>query len=216
MTRRAYIEQIRRLIYNGQPNDDATIGVNLVNAWLNQAIGVAAKANYKENVALEGIGFVNNSFYSKFGSLSISSNGNFLWKITLPQVPLGIGANQGISTLELVDSDGFITRPFVSLTENQKTIYQNVRPIPNKVLYYYEGNLLYMVSTLLLNQYTANVTMVSGGDSTNLDSTLNVPDDFFPIMTDYLVRNLMLERSVPVDVANDGQDFSTNPNQPTI
>src|SRR6476660_7618326 len=108
MTRRAYIEQVRRLIYNGQPSDDATITVGLVNVWLNQAIGVAAKANYKENVALDGIGFVNNSFYSKFSSLSISSNGNFLWKVTLPQIPFGVGANQGISTLELVDTDGMV------------------------------------------------------------------------------------------------------------
>jgi hypothetical protein len=206
MTRRAYIEQIRRLIYNGPPEDDATITENLVNVWLNQAIGIAAKQNYKDNLAIDGISYINNSFYSKFTGLTISADGNSLWTMTLPQIPMGIGNNEGISTLELRDSDGRITRPFVPLTENQKTYYQSMRPIPNKVLYYYEGNILYAVSTLLLNNYTANVTLVSGGDSTDLDSILNVPDDYFPIMTDYLTKNLLLERTQPLNANNDGLD----------
>jgi hypothetical protein len=208
MTRRQFIERTRRQIYNGQPSDDATITVNLVNKYVDDAIAFAAKTNYKEAIAIDGIGYVNNSFYTKFSGLSISPVGNFQWKMTLPQIPIGIGQNEGISTLELVDPDtGQVTRPFVPLTENQKTFYQNMRPIPNKVLYYYEGNLLYAISTLMLNEYPANVTMVSGGDSTNLDSTLNVPDDYYPVMVTYLQQQLMFERNVPQDVANDGADF---------
>jgi len=45
-----------------------------------------------------------------------------------------------------------------------------MRPIPNKVLYVYEGKFAYVFSTLLLNQYTASVTMISGGDSTDLQA----------------------------------------------
>ena len=210
MTRRQYIEQIRRLIYNGLPDDDATITVGLVNQYLNQAIGVAAKQNYKENIAIDGIGFLNNSFYTKFTGVTIASVGNFLWRMTLPEVPLGVGANEGISVLELVDPDtGQVTRPFVSLSENQRSFYVGMKPIPNKVLYYYEGEYLYAISTLLLNSYTANVTMASGGVSSNLDSTLNVPPDYIPIMTDYLKQQLILERMQPKDVQNDGEDFVT-------
>lgn len=206
MTRLAYIEQLRRYIYNGMPSDDASISVNLVNQWLQQAIAYAVQQNYRDNIALDGIGYINNSFYSKFKGLSIKSDGNFIWKITLPQIPMGIGQSEGISVLELVDSTGKVTKPFVPLTENQRSIYQNVRPIPNKVLYYYEGNLLYAVSPLLLSQYTANVTMVSGGDSTDLSSNLNVPDNYIPIMTDYIIKNLAAERLQPVDATNDGLD----------
>lgn len=208
MTRMEYIEQFRRQIYGGQPQDDAEITVNLVNQWLNQAIGVAAKANYKDALTIDGIGYINNSFYTKFSGLSISANGNFLWKMTLPQVPTGVGQTEGISTLELVDPvSGQTTRPFIPLTENQKTFYQSMRPIPNKVLYYYEGSLLYAISTLMLNQYTANVTMVSGGDSTNLESTLNVPDDYIPAITEYLKQQLVFERMQPQDLVSDGNDI---------
>ncbi len=82
-----------------------------------------------------------------------------------------------------------------------------MRPIPNKVLYYYEGSLLYALSTLVLSQYTANVTMVSGGLSTNLDSTLNVPAEYIPVMTDYLMKYFLFEKSQPKDLTNDGEDF---------
>lgn len=210
MTRQHYIEQIRRQIYGGQPADDAEITVNLVNQYLNQAIGIAAKANNRDNIAIDGVSYVNNSFYTSFSGLTISSYGNFVWSMTLPQVPIGLGANEGISVLELVDTDGRKTRPFIPLTENQRTIYQSVRPIPNKVLYYYEGSILYAISTLVLSSYTANVTMVSGGDSTNLQSTLNVPDDYIPVMGEWLFKELMKMRQVPVDLANDGADFITS------
>lgn len=208
MTRLNYIEQFRRQIYGGQPQDDSEITVNLVNQWLNQAIGVAAKANYKDALTIDGIGYINNSFYTKFSGLSISADSGFLWKLTLPQVPIGIGQTEGISTLELVDpSTRQVTRPFVPLSENQKTFYQSMRPIPNKVLYYYEGSLLYAVSSLILSQYTANVTMVSGGDSTNLGSTLNVPDDYIPAITEYLKQQLVFERMQPQDLVSDGNDI---------
>lgn len=207
MTRRAYIEQIRRLIYGGQPTDDAEITIGLVNSWLNQGIGIAAKQNYKENVALDGIGYINNSFYSKFTGLTITDAGNFIWKTTLPQIPLGIGANEGIGTMQLVDSSGRITNPFIPLTERQKTFYQTMRPIPNKVLFFYEGKTLYAISTLLLNLYTCNVTMVSGGLSTDLSSELIVPDDYLPVVTEYLKQQLMFERNAPVDVQQDGNDL---------
>lgn len=207
MTRKAYIEQIRRLIYGGQPNDDATIGVNLVNVWLDQSIAFAAQKNYTGNIAIDGISYVNNSFYTVFKGITPTSDEQFLWKVTLPQIPVGIGENMGVSTIQFKDATtGQISQPVVWLTENQRTFYQGMRPIPNKLLGYQQGQYVYVISTLLLNQYTASVTMVSGGDSTDLNSTLNVPPDYFPVMTDYLTKQLMFERQVPVDLTNDGTD----------
>lgn len=207
LTRRIWIERCLRQIYGDQPSDDANITINLVNTWLSPAIGLAAKTNYKDNIVIDGIGYVNGSFYTKFSNISITSDGNFLWKMQLPEIPVGIGANEGISTLELTDTSGRITRPFIPITESQKTFYKDMRPVPNKILYYYQGSFLYAVSTILLNQYTANVIMVSGGDSTDLDSILNVPPDYDPVMIDYIQKQLMIERNVPVDDTNDGRDI---------
>jgi len=208
MTRGTYIEQIRRIIYNGQPNDDATITIGLVNVWLNQAIGIAAKANYKDNIVIDGMKYVNNSFYTTFKGLSVENDDQFTYKITLPQIPFGIGKDEGVSMMVFKDSQSQqLSQSVVWLTANQKTFFQSMRPIPNKLLAISESKYVYVYTTLLLNSYTANITMASGGLDTDLSSELNVPADYIPVMTDYLVKNLILELNQAKDVTNDGEDF---------
>lgn len=207
MTRRYFIERTLRQIYGTQPNDDSWITVNLVNAWLNDATAIAAKQNYKDNIALDGISFVNNSFYTTFKDIDVTQDEQFLWKVQLPEIPIGIGANMGISTLQFRDSvSPQISQPVIWITENQRTYFQSMRQIPNKLLAYQQGEFVYVISQLILSEYTANVTLVSAGDSTDLDSTLNVPEDYFPVMVEYIKQQLVFERNQPVDVNNDGND----------
>lgn len=207
MLRRTFIEQIRRQIYGGQPSDDAEITVGLVNIWLDQAIGIAAKTNYTDSLKLDGIAYVNNSFYTKFKGLTVAQDEQFLWKITLPQIPLGIGYSQGLETLVFKDANSKeLSYPVVWLSENQLSYQRGMRGIPNKLLAYSEGQFVYVMSTLLLSQYTAQVTMISGGDSTDLDSTINVPPDYLPTMVEYIKQQLLFERMQPVDATNDGLD----------
>lgn len=207
MTRRAYLERILRLIYGDQPSDDSNITVNLVNNWLSDAVAIAAKQNYKENIAIEGISYVNNSFYTIFKSLAIEVDEQFVWKITLPQIPVGLGSVDGISTVQIKDnSSPQISYPVVLMSQNERSFHRGMRTIPNKVLGYPQGEFVYIESTLILNQFTAQVTMVSGGDSTDLDSTLNVPPDYFDTMTNYIKQQLMFQRMAPVDTVNDGTD----------
>lgn len=205
LTRRIWIERCLRQIYNGQPSDDATVTVGLVNVWLQTGLGIAAEKNYKDNLALEGVKYINSSFYTTFRGLSLSYEDQFTWKATLPDVPVGIGTLEGISTIVLKDQN-LVSYPIVMMSENQRSIHRGMRTMPNKTLGYYHGNSLYVESTLLLSQYTVNVTMVSGGDSTNLDSVLNMPPNYDPIVVDYIRQQLMLERQVPVDAQNDGLD----------
>lgn len=210
MTRSQFIEQILRQVYGGYVQEDSSITPMLVNQYIDQAIAFAAKTNYKENASLEGVGFVNNSFYTTFKDIAISRDENGLWKLTLPQVPVGVGANEGISTLQLKNSQNQISQPCIPLTENQKTYFQSLQNLPFKTLYYVEGNLAYLVSNLTLSNYTATVTLVSGGNSSDLNSNLNVPGDYVPIMIDYIQKQLLLMKSTPKDLANDGQDISLN------
>lgn len=210
MTRNQFIEQVLRQIYGTYPSDDASITPMLVNQYIDQAIAFAAKTNYSENTRLEGVGFVNNSFYSTFKGIAIAKDENDLWKLTLPQVPVGVGANEGVSTLQLKDGQGKLSLPCIPLTENQKTYFQSLQNKPFKTLYYVEGNYAYIISPLKLSDYTATVTLVSGGDSTDLTSKLNVPGDYVPVMLDYIQKQLLLMKTTPRDLSNDGTDLSQN------
>lgn len=207
MLRRTFIERVRRQIYNGPPPDDATVTIGLVNNYLPDAIAVAAKTNYTDALKLDGIAYVNGGFYTTYKNLSVVSSEQFEYKITLPHIPVGIGQNEGVSTLVFKDNTSSqLSQSVIWLTEAQRAFFNSMRPIPNKISAYQEGEFVYVKSTLMLTPYTAQVCMISGGDATDLNSTLNVPPDYFPIMMQYLQQQLLLEKSQPVDVTNDGLD----------
>jgi hypothetical protein len=200
------IEKCLRQIYGGYIEDDSEITFPLVNTWLSEAIGVAAKQCYKESVQIDAVGYVNNSFYTTFKGLSPVQDELFLWKITLPQIPIGIGKNEGVASLKFKSSDNVVGIDCVPLSINERGFYKSQRRIPNKVLYYDEGIFLYVITTIALNTYTATVTMISGGDSTDLNSILNIPDDYYPVITEYIKGQLGFERAQPKDQADDGTD----------
>ena len=207
MTRNIFIERILRQIYNGQPSDDSSITYSLVNQWLNDAIGLAAKKNYTDGIQMDGIAYVNNSFYTTFKDLTVElgSIDNVTYSIDLPQIPVALGKNEGIATLQFV-KDKLASQTAIPLSMNQVAYIDNLRPIQNKILYWTEGKNIYAKSLIPLTSYTANVRMVSGGDSTDLNSTLIVPDDYVPMIVEYIKGQLAFERSRPIDTSNDGVD----------
>lgn len=205
MVRRVFIEMIRRQIYGGQPNDDAEITPNLVSKWLDFGIAAAAEKNQKDNLMLDGIAYVNNSFYTTFKSLAITNDSFGVWKVELPQIPLGLGSSSGLPTLLIKDS----TSPQLSynpvwLSQDQRSYQRGMRQIPNKILAYSEGKYVYLESLIDLSQYTAQATMVSGG-TTSLDSEINVPDNYLPLIVEYIKNQLNFERRQPKDIP-DGSD----------
>lgn len=206
MTREVFIERHLRQLYNGQPSQDANITDNLVNSWLSDAIGVAAKQNYKDNFQIDGVGFVSNSFYTTFKGLSISEDERFLYKAELPQLPLGLGAVDSISRVLFKNDKDELSYPAILLSEHQVSLSRSMRPIPNKIICYPEGGFLFMLTELLMNKYTASVTMVSGGNGTDLNSTINVPDDYIPLIVEYVKAQLSFEKAQLQDQSNDGTD----------
>jgi hypothetical protein len=206
MTRKIFIERILRQIYNGQPSDDSSITFNQVNQWLNDAIGVAAKKNYTDSIQMDGVAYVNNSFYTSYSGLTITSVNNTTFKFTLPQIPVALGKNEGLATLNFSNNNTPTTFGAVPLSMNQVGYQDTLRPIQNKVVYWPQGQEVYMSTGIPLTAYKANVRMVSGGDSSDLNSTLIIPDDYVPVMVEYIKAQLAFERSRPIDASNDGVD----------
>ena len=206
MTRYIFIERILRQIYNGMPTDDSSITFNQVNQWLNDAIGLAVKKNYTDSIQMDGVAYVNNSFYTTYSGLAITSVDNTTFKLDLPQIPMALGKNEGIATLQFSNSKTPTTFGAVPLSMNQVGYQDTLRPIQNKVLYWSQGQQIYMSTGIPLTAYKATIRMVSGGDSTDLNSTLIIPDDYVPIMVEYIKGQLAFERSRPIDTSNDGVD----------
>ena len=136
MTRYQFIERILRQIYNGQPTDDASITPNLVNQWLNDAIGMAVKKNYTESIQMDGVAYINNSFYTTFTNLDINpeSVDNLTYSVDLPVIPYSLGKNEGVATLQFV-GEKKTSQTAMPLSINQVAYIEQLRPIQNKILY---------------------------------------------------------------------------------
>lgn len=208
MTRYAFCERVRRLIYGGIPNDDAEITVGLVNNYLLDAIGMAVKTNYGEALKIDGIGYINNSFYATFSNMAIakSTEDLFDYYATLPQIPFAIGRNEGIASAKVYSSINNQSIDLTPLSENELS-YMDKLPQFDVVYYWNEGKTIKIRTPILLYpDYKIRVRMVSGGDSTNMNSELNIPDEYYPIMTDYIMKMLGFERAQVQDLSNDGVD----------
>lgn len=207
MIRGQFLESILMAVYGQKPSDDAEITYNLVNLYLSEGIGVAAQAAYKGAIQLDGVGYVNNGFYSTFSGISISQDNtdNLCYKLELPEIPVGIGNSMGLEEIRFKDN-GFTSLPGIPLSMNQWGYFDSMRPIANKILYLQEGKFIRAKTPLMLTDFTATVKMVSGGVASDLNSELNVPPDFLPVVRQYIIEKLIAERAVPVDVYNDGSD----------
>jgi hypothetical protein len=207
MTRYALIERILRQIYNGQPSDDSNITYNLVNQWLNDAIGAVVKKNYTDNIQMDGVAYVNNSFYTTFTNIDINAESvdTVTYSIDLPIIPYALGRNEGVAMLQFV-GDKKTSQTAIPLSMNQVAYIEQLRPIQNKILYWVEGKNIYVKSSIPLTQYKATLRLISGGDSTDLNSTLIVPDDYMPMVIEYIKGQLAFEKSRPIDTSNDGVD----------
>jgi hypothetical protein len=207
MTRYALIERILRQIYNGQPSDDSNITYNLVNQWLNDAIGMAVKRNYTDSIQMDGVAYVNNSFYTTFTDIDINAElvDTVTYSIDLPVIPYALGRNEGVAMLQFV-GDKKTSQTAIPLSMNQVAYIEQLRPIQNKILYWIEGKSIYVKSTIPLTSYKATLRLISGGDSTDLNSTLIVPDDYMPMVIEYIKGQLAFEKSRPIDQSNDGVD----------
>jgi len=207
MTRYSLIERILRQIYNGQPSDDSSITYNLVNQWLNDAIGLAVKKNYTDNIQMDGIAYVNNSFYTTFTNIDINAESvdTVTYSIDLPIIPYALGRNEGVAMLQFV-GDKKTSQTAIPLSMNQVAYIEQLRPIQNKILYWIEGKNIYVKSSIPLTQYKATLRLISGGDSTDLNSTLIIPDDYMAMVIEYIKGQLAFEKSRPIDTSNDGVD----------
>ena len=207
-TRLSLIRRLLRQIYGGEPSVDSGITDNLVNRWLQDAFAAAAKKNYLENGQIDGVEYVNNGYYTSYSGLALTTSiiEDFCYVFTLPEIPVGLGTNDGIATLKFRDSNGQISQDAIPLSINQVGYYRNMRPIPNKIYYWPENNTIYCKSTLVLSDFTAVVKMISSGNFDDLSSNINLPQDAYPFVVDYVQKQLMLERKSPKIPTNDGSD----------
>ena len=205
MTRKVLIEQIRRLYYGGIPSDDSNLTENEVNIYINQAIAYFAKQNYTESINLDGIENVNDAFYATFKGLTITKdNDTGYYSATLPHPPVGLSRGYGISTVTFPVSTGLSKAP-IPISPRELDYVDKITTPPSKIFYWAEGNKMRFKSYTNLNGKTASVRMIANAQTTLTDE-MNLPDDLYPFVMDYILKVLNSRKATQPDIMNDNID----------
>ena len=205
MTRKVIIEQIRRILYGGVPNDDANVSEKEINVYINQALAYMAKVNYTDAIKLDGVESVADSFYATFKEIPITLDSTTgYYSLDLPQVPLGLARGYGISTVTFPSNTG-LAKSLVPISVRELDYMDNLKAPPSKIFYWAEGKKLWFKSYTNLVGKFAIIRMVSTENS-DLDAELNVPQEYITDIINLVLNQLKIRKSTPEDTTNDGAD----------
>jgi hypothetical protein len=205
MTRKVIIEQIRRILYGGVPNDDANVSEKEINVYINQALAYMAKVNYTDAIKLDGVESVADSFYATFKEIPITLDSTTgYYSLDLPQVPLGLARGYGISTVTFPSNTG-LAKSLVPISVRELDYMDNLKSPPSKIFYWPEGKKLWFKSYTNLVGKFAIIRMVSTENS-DLDAELNVPQEYITDIINLVLNQLKIRKSTPEDTTNDGAD----------
>ena len=205
MTRRALIEQIRRMYYGGMPTDDANLTEKEVNQYISQAIAYMAKVNYTDSIKIDGIETVSDAFYTTFKNLAVAKdNDTGYYYATLPQPPVGLSRGYGIASVTFPVSTGLAKAP-TAVSPREVDYIEQIKLPPSKIFYWAEGGKLWMRSYTNLVGKFAIVRMISSENS-DLTSELNVPAEYVSDIINWIIDQLKFRKQIPEDSTNDGVD----------
>ena len=205
MTRKVLIEQIRRMLYGGVPNDDASISEKEINVYINESLAYMAKVNYTDSIKLDGVENVSDVFYLTFKNLAVLKDTDTgYYYTTLPQVPVGLARGYGISTVTFPTSTGLAKSP-IPISTRELDYIDNLKQPPIKIFYWPEGKKLWFKSYTNLIGKNAIVRMVST-ESSALDDELNLPQEYITDIINLVLNQLKIRKGSPEDIVNDGVD----------
>jgi hypothetical protein len=205
MTIKVLIEQIRRMLYGGVPNDDSSVSEKEINVYVNEALAYMAKINYADSIKLDGIETVNDVFYSTFKGLSITRDTDTgYYSLDLPQVPLGLARGYGISTVTFPSSTG-LAKALIPISVRELDYMDNLKQPPSKIFYWPEGKKLWFKSYTNVVGKLAIVRMVST-EGSDLEAEMNVPQEYITDMINLVLNQLKIRKATPEDIVNDGVD----------
>src|ERR1044072_4906674 len=202
-TRRHIIELLIRQMASGFPSDDFSITPGIINQYLNSAIAFAIKNQYKEEIQLNGIESIADAVYATFSGLVITKDAvTGLYNITLPQQTVGIGAGWDISSFVMVTGSGAKLFGYPNTQRELAFLYNGAKGC-NDVFFTVVKDKMEIHSCKDITKYKGRVTMIVT-QSTDLDSVMNVPDTYMPIIIDYITKTLGVMMNMPVDISSDG------------
>lgn len=211
MTYQQISEQIRTMLYDGIPSDDAAFSLRFIAELVAQEVAVQARKNAFENSNAGETTYANDTFTSTFTNVTVTYNSTLKQNFSvLPQIPTALPNNQEIVNITPVGILGR-RRQIVLMKNKDKFMQDMLPPVRGFILAYIEDGKLYYDNIQEYMFTAVNITMVGAISSTGdlLSANLNVPKSSESEIIGKIFQMLRASKGLPEDVVNDARDLST-------
>ena len=211
MTYQQISEQIRTMLYNGIPQDDASFSLRYIAELVAQEVAVQARKNAFENSNAGETTYANDTFTSTFTNVAVTYNSTLKQNFSvLPQIPTALPNNQEIVSITPLGIIGR-RRQIVLMKNKDKFMQDMLPPVRGFILAYIEDGKLYYDNIQEYMFKSVNITMVGAISSTGdlLSANLNVPKNVESEIIGKIFQMLRASKSLPEDVVNDARDLPT-------
>ena len=211
MTYQQISEQIRTMLYDGIPSDDAAFSLRFIAELVAQEVAVQARKNAFENSNAGETTYANDTFTSTFTNVTVTYNSTLKQNFSvLPQIPAALPNNQEIVNITPVGILGR-RRQIVLMKNKDKFMQDMLPPVRGFILAYIEDGKLYYDNIQEYMFTSVNITMVGAISSTGdlLSANLNVPKSSESEIIGKIFQMLRASKGLPEDVMNDARDLST-------
>jgi hypothetical protein len=211
MTYQQISEQIRTMLYNGIPQDDASFSLRYIAELVAQEVAVQARKNAFENSNAGETTYANDTFTSTFTNVAVTYNSTLKQNFSvLPQIPTALPNNQEIVSITPLGIIGR-RRQIVLMKNKDKFMQDMLPPVRGFILAYIEDGKLYYDNIQEYMFTSVNITMVGAISSTGdlLSANLNVPKNVESEIIGKIFQMLRASKGLPEDVMNDARDLST-------
>jgi hypothetical protein len=211
MTYQQISEQIRTMLYNGIPQDDASFSLRYIAELVAQEVAVQARKNAFENSNAGETTYANDTFTSTFTNVAVTYNSTLKQNYSvLPQIPTALPNNQEIVSITPLGIIGR-RRQIVLMKNKDKFMQDMLPPVRGFILAYIEDGKLYYDNIQEYMFTSVNITMVGAISSTGdlLSANLNVPKNVESEIIGKIFQMLRASKSLPEDVVNDARDLPT-------
>ena len=211
MTYQQISEQIRTMLYNGVPSDDASFSLRYIAELVAQEVAVQARKNAFENSNAGETTYANDTFTSTFTNVAVTYNSTLKQNFSvLPQIPTALPNNQEIVSITPLGIIGR-RRQIVLMKNKDKFMQDMLPPVRGFILAYIEDGKLYYDNIQEYMFTSVNITMVGAISSTGdlLSANLNVPKNVESEIIGKIFQMLRVSKGLPEDMVNDARDLPT-------
>jgi len=211
MTYQQISEQIRTMLYDGIPSDDASFSLRYIAELVAQEVAVQARKNAFENSNAGETTYANDTFTSTFTNVAVTYNSTLKQNFSvLPQIPTALPNNQEIVSITPLGIIGR-RRQIVLMKNKDKFMQDMLPPVRGFILAYIEDGKLYYDNIQEYMFTSVNITMVGAISSTGdlLSANLNVPKNVESEIIGKIFQMLRASKGLPEDMVNDARDLPT-------